>query len=1197
MPEQNIVDAFILFKEQESIVEKIVHELEARGVSTHFWRRDVPFGDDVNALETERLKAARTVLVFLGDSGWGPNHLGLTKEAQTLGKRIIPVLIGDPPQSAFTEADGLFRDRRYLELRDPTDAAVLTQLADEILERRGPAPTALFDRIVSVLVDGNEEQRAGVLRQIRISTALDRLALAARLRIEIQDRFGPGSERDFHSAIRDPKKTSSIRSWMLSCLIWADAESVESSQLILRHVGISFEPDRNVRYWTLAGLYQRQVSYLRDAVEFCISDDAPEVAALARAIASPTDPQVIEEFRSDLNSDNFETAWRVLRLLRVVPIPELVGDVSAQLDRSAVGSARAYDALYALANPIMAGAAVPVLAERPGVEGVVARVITEGRGSDENAIRNFTGLLTAFDPTLVDAAVEQASRNPETSHVAHLVRRFLAEFRRPEVANELYVPGYASDTIDVEKDPLDIREDVQALTAIMLAKEAKPPLAIGLFGNWGSGKSYFMRSMQAAAKKLAARAKGDPASPFCSSIVSIEFNAWHYIDTNLWASLVSYILERLAAHVTPQPTAEEQQAALIKELSSTQAIITEAKEEKKLADKLITDRQDELRNLQLEREQKEVCLRDLRVSDLKTLLSDNEKLKQELNQSLEELGVPAAVNSFSDLSQVVSEAYTVKGRLTALFLALMKGTNILLLVALILFVMVAGPVLVYLLREKVQVSDLFARTAALVAQVTAFISGAAVVLRQALGYVKATLERVETAKKSVDELLSNKRQNPSQAERELQKEIATLNAKEQEAASRLSAATARGLELEERIRAIEEGRSLARFLAERTRSEDYRRHLGLISTIRQDFDSLNDRLTGAAANSEKNLQPVDRIILYIDDLDRCPADKVMEVLQAVHLLLAYPLFVVVVGVDPRWLLHSLSETYQAFQSGGARFSTRPDLWRTTPQNYLEKIFQIPFSLRPMTDTGYSKLITSLLSPQPLPQQQASTPKQSSPQPTLPPPDDAPGGSSPAPDPTSPPVSPSAPGDTPGKKPQKPRVNETEFVINKESLTIKPWETKFAEDLFELIPSPRAAKRFSNIYRILKAPIRHERLPQFEGTEEMPGDFQVPMLLLAILIYAPTLAAALFPKLQQHAASGGDVIVALQQFKKLGFDEPELKKLGLNEPAFKALQDKIRPIITNDSFPKVKELFLEWIPRVSRFSFEVGRAVQPVATRR
>jgi hypothetical protein len=123
---------------------------------------------------------------------------------------------------------------------------------------------------------------------------------------------------------------------------------------------------------------------------------------------------------------------------------------------------------------------------------------------------------------------------------------------------------------------------------------------------------------------------------------------------------------------------------------------------------------------------------------------------------------------------------------------------------------------------------------------------------------------------------------------------------------------------------------------------------------------------------------VERIILYIDDLDRCQADKVVDVLQAVHLLLAYPLFVVVVGVDPRWLSHSLTATYATFKATGSAAvqgieegsskdadhaaSIDPDLWRTTPQNYLEKIFQIPVSLRPMTAGGYAELVQGLFSP-------------------------------------------------------------------------------------------------------------------------------------------------------------------------------------------------------------------------------------------
>jgi hypothetical protein len=39
------------------------------------------------------------------------------------------------------------------------------------------------------------------------------------------------------------------------------------------------------------------------------------------------------------------------------------------------------------------------------------------------------------------------------------------------------------------------------------------------------------------------------------------------------------------------------------------------------------------------------------------------------------------------------------------------------------------------------------------------------------------------------------------------------------------------------------------------------------------------------------LPAIDRIVLYVDDLDRCPPPRVVEVLEAVHLLLAGRLFV------------------------------------------------------------------------------------------------------------------------------------------------------------------------------------------------------------------------------------------------------------------------------------------------------------------
>jgi KAP-like P-loop domain-containing protein len=76
------------------------------------------------------------------------------------------------------------------------------------------------------------------------------------------------------------------------------------------------------------------------------------------------------------------------------------------------------------------------------------------------------------------------------------------------------------------------------------------------------------------------------------------------------------------------------------------------------------------------------------------------------------------------------------------------------------------------------------------------------------------------------------------------------------------------------------------------------------------------------------------------DLDRCDPDVVADVLDAVHLLLALPLFVVIVGVDPRWLKRSLRERHPELLS-----PTQSGVPSTSAADYLEKVFQLTYSCR------------------------------------------------------------------------------------------------------------------------------------------------------------------------------------------------------------------------------------------------------------
>jgi len=128
----------------------------------------------------------------------------------------------------------------------------------------------------------------------------------------------------------------------------------------------------------------------------------------------------------------------------------------------------------------------------------------------------------------------------------------------------------------------------------------------------------------------------------------------------------------------------------------------------------------------------------------------------------------------------------------------------------------------------------------------------------------------------------------------------------------------------------------------RIASGDYAKQRGIIALARADFEKVSSLIV---AGNEQLLRKgsteqldddtgVNRIVLYIDDLDRCEPAKVTNVLQAVHLLLAFPLFVVVVAVDPRWVGRALEKQYPELLEGDD----------VGPNEYLEKVFQIPFWL-------------------------------------------------------------------------------------------------------------------------------------------------------------------------------------------------------------------------------------------------------------
>lgn len=736
-----------------------------------------------------------------------------------------------------------------------------------------------------------------------------------------------------------------------------------------------------------------------------------------------------------------------------------------------------------------------------------------------------------------------------------------------------------------EDDRLDVMKDVTALCEVLAAYDTRPPLAVGLFGDWGTGKSFFMELMK---KEIEYLGEKNP-SFYCSRVVQVWFNAWHYMDTDLWASLAARVFEALARQLEAWDDAPDLRRNLFEKLQESRGVLAEAVEQKKDA---------EARIAAIHAERAAVSrtvtgTARIALQAAASTLAADPQVQQQLREAGNRLGLPDAQVQVERAGEQAREFQSLGKRSAAIARGLLREP-LFLVPGIVVFaaVLVAVPWVL----ERFEVPP---QAAHLVAQAMAFIAA----LVTALGPISHKITRAVRWMEDVGTRLNQQRDaRQRQEELALQRELMRLDEREREAQAQVDA-------LSREIEELRAGRRLQRFIIERHTSAEYRQHLGIVNLIRNDFEQLSSLLSESEREraeyspvdkAEKPLPRIDRIILYIDDLDRCPEDRVVQVLQAVHLLLAFPLFVVVVGVDSRWLLLSLEDHYTALRGrvGERRDDGNPDgEWSTTPQNYLEKIFQIPFTLRPMESTGFGSLVEALLPlsrPTPGEPAAAEAPNRVSAETAsheitedVPADDelDAADDDGETEDEEGPVtvagIAP--PEDTPAPVPPNPQ-----------GLTVARWEREFIRKLHPLIMSPRALKRFTNVYRFIRVQQRGAELDRFRGTEHQPGEFQVVALLLAAIVGYPAEAT---PLLRRLVTSPGepwwDVV------KRTGAEQ---KPIDAGAPADAATAPRIdgehgRPTL-RQALQEVKrtvpmttyppETFARWARDVARFSFQSGR---------
>jgi len=100
-----------------------------------------------------------------------------------------------------------------------------------------------------------------------------------------------------------------------------------------------------------------------------------------------------------------------------------------------------------------------------------------------------------------------------------------------------------------------------------------------------------------------------------------------------------------------------------------------------------------------------------------------------------------------------------------------------------------------------------------------------------------------------------------------------------------------------------------------------------------------------------------RIVVFIDDLDRCLPEKAVELLEAIKLFLDIPGYLFVLGVDKEVVKKGIAYRYRHFEHKEAKQEAGLII---SPEDYLEKMIQLPLELPTVEHGRKEQYIQTLL---------------------------------------------------------------------------------------------------------------------------------------------------------------------------------------------------------------------------------------------
>ena len=704
-----------------------------------------------------------------------------------------------------------------------------------------------------------------------------------------------------------------------------------------------------------------------------------------------------------------------------------------------------------------------------------ARHIAVAASSNQVAVMCGGHLVGRFSPTFPNAEgeIRAVGISADEAVLAVSLYPLGLRFWRIDTAPEVRLTQYTADTPE-GKDLLGIRPTVEALAAVVVARAVEPPLSIGLFGAWGSGKTFFMRMLERRVAELSSdsHSSGRAQSSLWAwrNVRQVRFNAWHYAAADVWAGLLDHLVRELARPargVLPIELPEELSALAqqrVRQLAGAEEQVQAAKEELADATTALERAEAAARIEKIKFQEARKSTEKVRATKPAELVTEESRLR--LNDALTAAGLPTLGNSIEETIRDIQEARAAWRSSSALGRTL-TGRRLFLGLSCVLLLGVL--VTVVLERLDVDLAGTFGVMTAGVAAVGAIARWLAAAGRAVESRMKQ-YDEAEAAARRVEEEVAARMAQAYQNMELARQNVEVKQDQRQQAALRLR-------EAQVRADSVTPGNLLMQYLEARSATDDYRGRLGLIGTVRRDLQVISD---GVSRNNQEAAEEpnrplddvVNRVVLYIDDLDRCPPEVVVRVLEAVSMLLTFPMFIVVTAVDAHWVSRSLASVYPEMLTGG---KVRDGV---SPYSYLEKIFQMPVWLdAPSSEAAAAMAQFLLAAPSEADALAGSTVRK------------AVRGDQPR----NPEIA-SQPGRELDDRGRLPKVALT--TSPPAAVVLEPSELSAVAELAPLVArSPRALKRFLNTYRVLKALVGDQ-------------DLAVGRLLLALAAGQPGLGERL-----------------------------------------------------------------------------------------